>query len=115
MSSRARRPSTRWRGSCSGSSSRIGSSPPTGEGSPSAQAPLFWERVFAGDLTWVGLAFAAIGAVWLLLRRPGDALLLASGGAVVTAFAVGYAVPDAPVFVIPALLCLWLFAAAGCE
>ena len=32
-----------------------------------------------------------------------------------TAFAVGYAVPDVPVFVIPALLCLWLFAAAGCE
>ena len=23
--------------------------------------------------------------------------------------------PDVPVFVIPALLCLWLFAAAGCE
>ena len=28
----------------------------------SAQAPLLWERVFAGDLTWAGLAFAAIGA-----------------------------------------------------
>ncbi len=81
----------------------------------SAQAPLLWERVFAGDLTWAGIAFAAIGAVWLLLRRPGDALLMASGGAAVTAFAVGYAVPDVPVFVIPALLCLWLFAAAGCE
>ena len=81
----------------------------------SAQAPLLWERVFVGDLTWAGIAFAAIGAVWLLLRRPGDALLMASGGAVVTAFAVGYAVPDVPVFVIPALLCLWLFAAAGCE
>ena len=84
-------------------------------GLASSQAPLFWEQVFAGDLTWAGLAFAAIGAVWLLLRRPGDALLLASGAAGVTAFAVGYAVPDAPVFVIPALLCLWLFAAAGCE
>ena len=81
----------------------------------SAQAPLLWERVFAGDLTWAGLAFAAIGAVWLLLRRSGDALLMASGGAAVTAFAIGYAVPDVPVFVIPALLCLWLFAAAGCE
>ena len=84
-------------------------------GLAAAQAPLFWEQVFAGDLTWAGLAFAAIGAVWLLWRRPGDALLLASGAAGVTAFAVGYAVPDAPVFVIPALLCLWLFAAAGCE
>ena len=40
---------------------------------------------------------------------------MASGGAIVTVFAVGYAVPDVPVFVIPALLCLWLFAAAGCE
>ena len=79
------------------------------------QAPLLWERVVGGDLTWAGITFAAIGAVWLLLRRPGDALLMASGAAVVTAFAVGYAVPDVPVFVIPALLCLWLFAAAGCE
>ena len=84
-------------------------------GLASAQAPLLWERVFVGDLTWAGIAFAAIGAVWLLLRRPGDALLMASGGAAVTAFAIGYAVPDVPVFVIPALLCLWLFAAAGCE
>ncbi len=79
------------------------------------QAPLLWERVFGGDLTWAGLAFAAIGALWLFVRRPGDALLMASGGAAVTVFAVGYAVPDVPVFVIPALLCLWLFAAAGCE
>ena len=71
--------------------------------------------MFGGDLTWAGLAFAAIGALWLLRRRPGDALLMASGGAAVTAFAVGYAVPDVPVFVIPALLCLWLFAATGCE
>ena len=77
----------------------------------STQAPLLWERVFAGDLTWAGLAVALIGGVWLLLRRPGDALLMASGGAAVTAFAIGYAVPDVPVFVIPALLCLWLFAA----
>ena len=84
-------------------------------GLASAQAPLLWERVVVGDLTWAGIAFAAIGAVWLLLRRPGDALLMASGGAAVTAFAIGYAVPDVPVFVIPALLCLWLFAAAGCE
>lgn len=81
----------------------------------STQAPLLWERVFAGDLTSAGLALAALGLVWLLLCRAGDALLLASGGAIVTAFAVGYAVPDVPVFVIPALLCLWLFAAAGCE
>jgi hypothetical protein len=80
-----------------------------------AQAPLLRDRVFAGDLTWIGLAFAAIGAVWLLRRRPGDALLMASGAAVVTGFAAGYAVPDVPVFVIPALLCLWLFAAAGLE
>ena len=84
-------------------------------GLASAQAPLLWERVVVGDLTWAGITFAAIGAVWLLLRRPVDALLMASGAAVVTAFAVGYAVPDVPVFVIPALLCLWLFAAVGCE
>jgi hypothetical protein len=81
----------------------------------SAQAPLLWERVVVGDLTWAGIALAAIGAGWLLLRRPGDAVLMASGAAAVIVFAVGYAVPDVPVFVIPALLCLWLFAAAGCE
>ena len=33
----------------------------------------------------------------------------------ITAFAVSYAVIDTPVFLIPALLCLWLFAAAGFE
>jgi hypothetical protein len=81
----------------------------------SAQAPLLGERVFVGDLTWVGLVFAAIGAGWLLRHRLGDALLMAIGSAIVTVFAVGYAVPDVPVFVIPALLCLWLFAAVGCE
>ena len=81
----------------------------------SVQAPLLWEWVFVADLTWAGLALAAIGALWLLRRRPGDALLMASGGAAVTLFALGYAVPDVPVFVIPALLCLWLFAAVGGE
>ena len=81
----------------------------------SAQALVLWHQVFVADLTWAGLALAAVGAVWLLWRRPGEALLMASGAAVVTVFAVGYAVPDAPVFVIPALLCLWLFAAAGLE
>ncbi|MEO5819083.1 MAG: DUF2723 domain-containing protein [Vicinamibacteraceae bacterium] len=80
-----------------------------------AQAPLLWDRVFVADVTVIGLAFAAIGALSLLRRRPGDALLMISGGAVVTAFAAGYAVPDVPVFVIPAILCLWLFAAAGGE
>jgi hypothetical protein len=79
------------------------------------QAPALWHGVFVADLTWFGLAGAAIGAGWLLRHRLGDALLLAIGGGIVTAFAIGYAVPDVPVFVIPALLCLWLFAAAGVE
>ena len=81
----------------------------------SAQALVLFQQVFVADLTWPGLALASVGAVWLLWRRPGDALLMASGAGVVTVFAAGYAVPDAPVFVIPALLCLWLFAAAGLE
>jgi len=81
----------------------------------SAQAQVLFQQVFVADLTWPGLALASVGAVWLLWRRPGDALLMASGAGVVTVFAAGYAVPDAPVFVIPALLCLWLFAAAGLE
>jgi len=42
------------------------------------QAPLLWQRVFGGDLTWAGLALAALGALWLLRRRPGEALLMAS-------------------------------------
>jgi len=42
------------------------------------QAPLLSQRVFGGDLTWAGLALAALGALWLLRRRPGEALLMAS-------------------------------------
>ncbi len=50
----------------------------------STQAPLLWERVFVGDLTWAGLICAAIGAGWLLRRRLADALLMAVGAAIVT-------------------------------
>ena len=79
------------------------------------QGPQLWNGVFVGDVTWFALIFAAIGLGWLLRHRLGDALLLATGSAAVTLFAVGYAVPDVPVFLIPALLCAWLLAAAGCE
>jgi transmembrane protein TMEM260 (protein O-mannosyltransferase) len=80
-----------------------------------ARGPVIAERVFAADLTIPGLCLAALGAVWLSWRRPADALLPGIGAAIVTAFAVNYTVVDTPVFLIPALLCVWLFAAAGGE
>ena len=79
------------------------------------RGPVIGERVFLVDLTVPGLCLAAIGAGWLLRRRAADALLLGLPAAIVSAFAINYAVVDTPVFLLPALLCLWLFAAAGAE
>jgi hypothetical protein len=79
------------------------------------RGPVIAERVFAADLTIPGLCLAAIGAGWLLRRRVADAVLLGIGAAIITAFAINYAIVDTPVFLLPALLCLWLFAGAGAE
>ena len=48
-------------------------------------------------------------------RRLAEAALLFVGGAAVVVFAANYAVIDTPVFLIPAILVLWLSAAVGTE
>jgi hypothetical protein len=67
------------------------------------------------ELTLAGLLLAAVGGVWLLRRRRHDAVLLLPGAAAVAAFAANYSVSDTSVFLIPALLMLWLMAASGAE
>ena len=77
--------------------------------------PFLFERVIIPELTWPALAAAVVGACWLLRRRLPAALLLLSGTAAILAFAVNYSVVDTPVFVIPAILVLWIAAAVGAE
>lgn len=77
--------------------------------------PAILTDVVASELTVVGLAFAVVGTVCLLRRRLADALLLLIGAGAVFAFALNYSVVDTPVFLIPALLVLWLLAAFGAE
>ena len=71
--------------------------------------------VLRPDLTIAGLVLAAVGAAWLLRRRPASAALLLVPAAIVTAFVAGYAVVDQPVFLLPVVLCLWLLAAVGLD
>ena len=77
--------------------------------------PAIAKGVFASELTIPGLALAIVGAAMLLRRRLADALLLLIGAVAVVAFALNYSVADTPVFLIPALLVLWLLAAVGAE
>ncbi len=77
--------------------------------------PFLFERVIIPELTWPALAAAVVGACWLLRRRLPAAQLLLSGTAAILAFAVNYSVVDTPVFVIPAILVLWIAAAVGAE
>jgi hypothetical protein len=72
-------------------------------------------RVLRPDLTVLGLLLAAVGAVWLLRRRPATAVLLLTPVAILTTFVAGYAVVDQPVFLLPVMLCLWLLAARGVD
>jgi Protein of unknown function (DUF2723) len=67
------------------------------------------------ELTLAGLALCVVGGVWLARRRPRQAILLSGGAVATAAFAVNYAVVDTPVFLIPALVVLWLMAAVGLE
>lgn len=67
------------------------------------------------ELTLAGLVLAMIGALWLLRRQWRDAVLLVCGALAVGGFAVNYAVVDTPVFLIPALLVLWVLAGVGLE
>ena len=71
--------------------------------------------VFVPEVTLPGLLLAGAGGLWLLRRRLPDALLLSTGAAAVVGFGLNYAVVDTPVFLIPALLVLWLAAAVGLE
>ena len=77
--------------------------------------PAFVRTIFLPDLTVVGLTLAAVGALWLAVRRPRQAILLISGGAAIVCFALNYSVVDTPVFLIPSLLIAWVVAAVGAE
>jgi Protein O-mannosyl-transferase TMEM260-like len=79
------------------------------------RVPALIQDVLVSELTVVGAAFAAIGVVRLIRRRPAEAVLLLTGGGAVLVFALNYAVVDTPVFLIPSLLVLWLLAASGVE
>lgn len=67
------------------------------------------------ELTLAGALLAVVGIVSMGRTRRGEALLLGLGGLTVLAFAAGYDVVDTPVFLIPVVLVLWLFAGAGAE
>jgi hypothetical protein len=68
-----------------------------------------------GELRWIGLALAAIGAVWLLLRRYRNLVLLGGSAAMVGAFALNYGVYDIQVFLIIPMIALGLMAGVGIE
>jgi hypothetical protein len=67
------------------------------------------------ELSMVGGVLAAIGLLWLLWRRRADAVLLLPGALAIVVFAANYAVVDTPVFLIPALVVLWIAAGTGAE
>ena len=79
------------------------------------RVPWVVERILATELTLAGLALASVGAIWLLRRRPAEALLLLLGCGAIIAFALNYSVVDTPVFLIPATLVLWILAGTGAE
>lgn len=77
--------------------------------------PLLFEWVLRPELTLAGLALAVIGVAWLLRRRMAEGLYLVIGFTVIFVFCLNYGAADIPVFVIPALLMLWIAAAVGAE
>jgi hypothetical protein len=79
------------------------------------RVPALVSSVLRPDLTIGGLVLAAVGAAWLLRRRPASAGLLLTPAAIVTLFVAGYAVVDQPVFLLPVVLCGWLLAATGLD
>ena len=79
------------------------------------RVPFLFQRVLVPELTLPALCVALIGAVWLSRRRTPAALLLLLGMTSILAFALNYSVVDTPVFVIPAILVLWLAAGVGLE
>lgn len=77
--------------------------------------PGLLEHVLVPELTAVGLVLAAIGALWLLRYRFAEAVLVLPGLVLIVGFTVNYRVVDTAVFVIPAILVLWLTAAVALE
>jgi len=77
--------------------------------------PWVVRSVLVHELTVVGFVAACAGIVWLVRRRLAEAALLVIGGASVVLFAANYAVIDTPVFLIPAILVLWLSAGVSIE
>jgi hypothetical protein len=81
----------------------------------SDRLPALLERVIVPELTVPALGFAVVGGLWLLRRRLPTALLLLLGAISIMVFALNYSVVDTPVFVIPAILVLWVLSAIGVE
>jgi hypothetical protein len=77
--------------------------------------PFLVERVIVPEMTLPALGLAVFGALWLLWRKPPAALLLLLGMAAILVFALNYSVVDTPVFVVPAILVLWVASAIGVE
>ena len=79
------------------------------------RVPAFIRDILSPELTAPGLLLALAGLLWLMRRRLPQALMLLVGGSAVLVFALNYSVVDTPVFLIPAILVLWIFAGVGAE
>lgn len=77
--------------------------------------PWLVEHVLVPELTVPVLVLALVGIARLLAWRTAEAFLLVSGCLAITVFALNYDVVDLPVFLIPAIMVLWLTAAVGGE
>lgn len=72
-------------------------------------------RLVSREMTWPGLAFAAIGIIWLMRRRARDAILCLGGAAGVIALTINMSSNEDEGFLLSAFVLLWLLAAAGLE
>lgn len=70
-------------------------------------------RLFVDAWGWSYLLLAAVGAVWLLARRPWAGLVLLVAAAGFSFYALNYYVPDLSVFLIPAHVVVAIWVAAG--
>lgn len=70
-------------------------------------------RLLLEPFGWAGLALAAAGLVWLLLRRPRLAVLSALTFLLYALYGLIYLVPDISVFLLPTHLLLALWAGFG--
>jgi hypothetical protein len=79
------------------------------------RVPLLVGRVLQPELGVTALLVALVGTIWLLFRRRAEGWFLMLGFAAIFGFTLNYDVVDSPVFLIPAILLLWLAAAVGGE